>query len=280
MPLYGSTCSIEPAFPGAVLKKPHQVTNEGIEKRIANNFFVERQILKRLGQHPRIVRHLGQQEDGILLGEASHGNLQAYLDEHHASTSLAQRLLWCRQLAEALSYVHAHGVLHSDLRPANLLVHETTPGARDLLLADFGGSVCEELGVDGLSLPDGPFYSPVFGWRSSVALDLFGMASTFYTIHTGRWPYKATPGRFETFDERVEWEENVAYPNFKEDRFPEDVDSLPAGDVILKCWRREFATAKEALAALDKSLEEQGYRGVGSTAVGTKGGVSMATGAR
>lgn len=48
-------------------------------------------------------------------------------------------------------------MIHSDLRPDNILVHETTPGARDLLIADFGGAVCEELGVDGNSLPDGPF---------------------------------------------------------------------------------------------------------------------------
>jgi hypothetical protein len=70
------------------------------------------------------------------------------------------------------------------------------PGARDLLLADFGGSVCEKLGLDGLSLPNGRFYSPVFNWKSSVQLDLFGMGSIFYTIHTERWLYKPTPSRF------------------------------------------------------------------------------------
>ncbi len=198
------------------------------------------------------------QGDGILLGEASHGNLQTYIDEHHASTPEDQRLLWCRQLAEAIVFIHSHGVLHSDLRPGNILVHESEPGARDLLLADFGGSVCQELGLDGLSLPAGPFYSPVFDWRSSVLLDLFGMGSIFYTIHTGRWPYKPTPGRFEKIDDRLEWEDKVVYPNFQQGIFPDDVVDLPAGDVILACWKREFATAKDALAALDRYLEAQG----------------------
>ncbi|KAK3309279.1 kinase-like domain-containing protein [Chaetomium strumarium] len=229
MPIYGSTCSVEPVSPGIVVKKPHQLGEEYFDKRFANNFSVERQILERLGQHPRIV---------------SHGNLQAYLAEHHASTPLDQRLRWCRQLAEALDYIHGRGVLHSDLRPGNILVHETTPGARDLMLADFGGSVCEELGLDGLSLPDGPFYSPVFNWQSSI----------FYTVHTGRWPYKPTPGRFGKVDDRLEWEDKVVYPNFQQDKFPDDVGDLPAGDVILACWKREFATAKDALTALDKYL--------------------------
>jgi serine/threonine protein kinase len=198
------------------------------------------------------------QGNGILLGEASHGNLQTYIDQHHASTSVEQRLLWCRQLAEAIAFIHSRGVIHSDLRPGNILVHETVPGARDLLLADFGGSVCKELGLDGLSLPDGPFYSPVFQSEPSTLLDIFGMGSIFYTIHTGRWAYKPTPGRFENLDERLDWEEKVAYPNFLQDRFPEDVKDLPAGDVILACWKRKYEKADDALAALDKYLEARG----------------------
>ncbi|KAL2185806.1 kinase-like protein [Thermothelomyces heterothallicus CBS 203.75] len=224
MPIYGSTSSIEPESPGIVVKKPHQLGEEYFTKRFTNNFSVERQILERLGQHPRIVRYLGLQGDGILLSEASHGNLQEYLDEHHVSTPLDQRLLWCRQLTEALDYIHSRGVLHSDLRPGNILVHETTPGARDLLLADFGSSVYKELGLDGLSLPDGPFYN------------LFGIGSIFYTIYTGRWPYKLTPGRFDKVDDRLE----------------------------------EFATAKDALTALDKYLKARGKKCTELTAVTEK----------
>ncbi|KAK3373947.1 kinase-like domain-containing protein [Lasiosphaeria ovina] len=259
---YYSTSSIEPVSPGVVVKKAHQLGDESYDKRFANNFSVERQILERLGKHPRIVRYVGLQEDGgILLGEASHGNLQAYLDERHASIPAGQRLLWCRQVAEAVVFIHSRGVLHSDLRPGNVLVHETAPGVRGLLLADFGGSVCEELGLDGLSLPDGPFYSPVFEWQSSVLLDVFGMASIFYTILTGRWPYKPTPGRFQKVDDRLEWEDKVVYPNFKLEKFPDDVTDLPAGDVILACWKREFATDKDALAALDRYLDGVEVRG-------------------
>ncbi|SPQ22331.1 03c5b672-0cb1-4235-902a-289b7c164780 [Thermothielavioides terrestris] len=258
MEFYGSTSSIERVSPGVVVKKAHPFEEDHYVKRFANNFSVERQILERLGHHPRIVRYLGMQGNGILLGEASHGNLQTYIDQHHASTSVEQRLLWCRQLAEAIAFIHSRGVIHSDLRPGNILVHETVPGARDLLLADFGGSVCKELGLDGLSLPDGPFYSPVFQSEPSTLLDIFGMGSIFYTIHTGRWAYKPTPGRFENLDERLDWEEKVAYPNFLQDRFPEDVKDLPAGDVILACWKRKYEKADDALAALDKYLEARG----------------------
>ena len=197
-------------------------------------------------------RFLGLQGDGILLAEASHGNLQAYLDSH-PSTSLGQRLTWCRQVAEAIDYIHSRGVIHSDLRPANFLVHETALGARDLQLCDFGGSVCQELHLDGFSLPDGPFYSPVFDNESSTLLDIFGMGSVFYTILTGRWPYKTSPGKFAKVDDRLDWEERTVYPNFRAGKFP-DVEHLPGGDVILKCWMRQYATARDALTALEEAL--------------------------
>ncbi|RSL60326.1 hypothetical protein CEP54_006827 [Fusarium duplospermum] len=205
-------------------------------------------------------RFLGLRGGGILLAEASHGNLQAYLDSH-PSTGLGQRLTWCLQVAEAIDYIHSRGVVHSDLRPANILVHETRPGARDLQLCDFGGSVCQELGLDGFSLPDGPFYSPVFENESSTLLDIFGMGSILYTILTGRWPYKTTPGRFTKVDDRLDWEERIVYPNFKAEKFP-DVEQLPGGNVILRCWMRQFATAREALTALEEALPGTSSSGI------------------
>jgi serine/threonine protein kinase len=143
--------------------------------------------------------------------------------------------------------------VHSDLRPGNVLVHETTPGARDLQLSDFGGSVCEELGLDGLSLPDGSFYSPVFENKSGPLLDIFATGSMFYTILTGRWPYKETSGTFTNFDERFEWEEQVVFPKFKAEQFP-DVQHLPGGAVILKCWMRQFKTARDMLVEREGAL--------------------------
>ncbi|KAF6817407.1 protein kinase-like domain protein [Colletotrichum plurivorum] len=164
-----------------------------------------------------------------------------------------ERLAWCVQVAEAVDHIHGHGVVHSDLRPGNILVHETAPGILDLKLCDFGGSVCEELGLDGLALPDGPFYHPAFGDKSGPMLDLFGMGSVFYVILTGRWPYKSTPGTFGKVDERIGWEEREVYPKFREGGFP-DVKGLLVGDVIVKCWRRQFASARDVLDALQEVL--------------------------
>ncbi|KAF6822504.1 protein kinase-like domain protein [Colletotrichum musicola] len=263
-----STSLIEHVSPGVVLKRPIVFIGQTeVDPRIANCFQVEPRVLARLGHHPRIVRFLGLREDGILLSQASHGNLQSYLDGH-PFTSLRQRIAWCVQVAEAVDHIHGHGVVHSDLRPGSILVHETAPGVLDLKLCDFGGSVCEELGLDGLALPDGPFYHPAFGDQSGPMLDIFGMGSAFYVILTGRWPYKSTQGTFEKVDERIEWEEREVYPKFREEKFP-DVEGLLVGDVIVKCWMRQFASARDVLDALGKvlggSFERDGIQMYSST---------------
>ena len=160
-------------------------------------------------------------------------------------------MLWCRQIAEAIAFIHSQDVVHSDLRPKNILVHETNPGKLDLLLCDFGGSVCRRLGLDGQSLPDGPFWNPALGYDVTTAIDIFALGSLFYTILTGRWPYRDQPGVFETFDERLEWEDKVVHPNFLAEKFP-DVGGLPFGDVMMGCWKRRFATADDVLVGMDQ----------------------------
>lgn len=65
---------------------------------------------------------------------------------------------WYRQAVEAIDYVHANGIIHSDMRLGNVPVHESKSGVLDLCLRDFGGSFCERLGVDGKGLPCPAFW--------------------------------------------------------------------------------------------------------------------------
>ncbi|KAI9752907.1 MAG: hypothetical protein M4579_005425 [Chaenotheca gracillima] len=247
----GSTSTIDLIEPGIVLKQPINFKTKGLADKVDLGFSVEPLILQRLGHHPGIVKYLGQQDRALLLGHASHGDLQAYLD-NNPSTDLSQRILWCRQVTEAVAYIHSRGVVHSDLRPRNILVHETTPGSRDLLLCDFGGSTCDELGLDGGCLPDGPFYNTIFGQESTPALDIFSLGSLFYTILTGYWPYRSSPGSPESIDEKITYEKEVAEA-FQQQNYP-DVTRVAGGDVILACWMTKFLTAEEVLQALDRDM--------------------------
>lgn len=74
-----------------------------------------------------VNRYLGvhASSKGILLTEASHGNLQAYLDSNNVAISNSLCRNWSVQAVEAIAYVHGNGVIHSDLRPKNYLVLAT-----------------------------------------------------------------------------------------------------------------------------------------------------------
>ncbi|KAF2012893.1 kinase-like protein, partial [Aaosphaeria arxii CBS 175.79] len=158
---------------------------EKLTNKIQNCFTVEQLILKRLGNHPRIVKYHGWQDEpqrlrGLILSWPSHGNLQQYLELNYEAIDMCTKQQWCRQAVEAVAYIHSQGVWHSDLRPDNYLVHATTPTSLDLWLCDFGGSVCKELRLDGKQLPDPGFFDPNAQWVASVATDIFSLGSILY----------------------------------------------------------------------------------------------------
>jgi serine/threonine protein kinase len=96
---------------------------------------------------------------GLLLSEAIYGDLQTYIDSAESKFHYTLRKEWSLQLAEAVPYVHEKGIVHSNLSTTNVLVHQTSH-CINLILADFGGSRCHDLSLDGGLLPDEPFLDP------------------------------------------------------------------------------------------------------------------------
>lgn len=149
---------------------------------------------------------------------------------------MSLRLKWRMQAAEAIQFIHQKGVIHSDLRPENFLLHTVAGSELDLLLCDFGGSTNGE--IDGLHLPDSGFFNPCDRPESTKNTDIFSLGSIYYTIMTGHWPYRS-PGPLESLEEMEKYQELVD-SLFASKRLP-PVDGLIAGPVIQRCWTGEYS---------------------------------------
>lgn len=196
-------------------------------------------------------RYLGWDDttQGLILAEASDGSLQGYLNKYNETIPAHVRQKWCRQVVEALVYIHSHGVIHSDLRPDNLLIHATTPDSLDIWLCDFSGSTCDKLGLDGGHLPDSGFSDPNADPVSTPATDIFSAGSILYAILTGRWPYRKPGGAFENGEDMIKYGEEVDRL-FRVREFP-SVERLFGGAVVLGCWTGKYSTAEDVLEDLN-----------------------------
>jgi eukaryotic-like serine/threonine-protein kinase len=101
-------------------------------------FRKEAENLARL-QHPNIVRFYGMEQDGllafILMDFVDGATLQASIALQAGTSFPPQQVLSLMQpVCSALHYAHNEGIVHCDVKPANIMIHRTGM----VMLADFG----------------------------------------------------------------------------------------------------------------------------------------------
>ncbi|KKK14358.1 hypothetical protein ARAM_007758 [Aspergillus rambellii] len=235
----GGECFIGAINDSTVLKYPCIPGNH-------ESIHIEAQILDVLGSHPRIIASKGLTEYGLILQRASNGSLSDYIISGSFIPS-HRRLLWCKQAAEAVSYIHSKHVIHCDINLRNFLLDKDF----DLLLADFQGmlkSVNGKILLDGLSRECSKSYMPrCHGDYACVKTDLFALGSAIYFIMTGHEV-------FPELDSLDDDEEILS--RFQNGLFP--IDKHACYDITDKCWRQQYQSADDV--ASDLSLIQASKR--------------------
>jgi serine/threonine protein kinase/DNA-binding winged helix-turn-helix (wHTH) protein len=173
---------------------------------------------------------------------------------------LSERLEVVSQIADALSQLHAIGVLHRDLKPANVLLNVSPTGsiAPKASLSDFGSGALIDpdllarlnitnLGLtqDGLAAGTAYYIAPevLSGQPVTARADIFSLGVILYQMIVGSFQKTLAPG----------WEREIS-----DDLLIEDVANAAAGDPAVRL--SDAAVIAANLRTLDqrrlKKIEE------------------------
>ncbi len=170
--------------------------------------------------------------------------------DFRGSLNIEECLSVMLQLANALSYAHAHGIIHRDIKPHNIYL--MTDGT--LKLGDFG--IAQAEGVENTLTATSDIIGSVYylapeisrGKSASVQSDIYACGVTFFELLTGHVPFMR--------DTAV----NIAVAHIK-DKFPSPKKYLPSCPkeierIIFKCCKKNPKERYANAALLYDDLKE------------------------
>jgi serine/threonine-protein kinase len=169
--------------------------NPDEQREYRDRFFHEAQAAGRL-LHPGIVTifDTGEEPESriayIVMEYITGQTLDRLLSGKTKKLPLNTALLLTEELAEALDHAHAQGVVHRDMKPANILVTHDGHGK----IADFG---IAKLNLSHLTLPGRALGTPAYMSPEQLESeqvdgrsDLFSLGAILYRMVTGYGPFQ------------------------------------------------------------------------------------------
>ena len=228
--------------------------SEEAEAEYEARFRTEARSAARL-QHPNIVSVYDSDRDidiAYLVMEYIQGeDLKHYLDRG-VRYSLEQALKMIRDLLSALDYAHKQGIVHRDVKPANLLIE---PDGR-VKLTDFGVARIQDSGeitrTQGSMVGTLKYMSPeqVQGQKIDSRADLFSVGVVLYQLLTDRRPFDGD-NDFSIIHQIMG--HTPAPPSSINPRLPSALDAVVAR-ALAKDREQRFATARDFATALQSAV--------------------------
>ena len=180
-------------------------------------------------------------------------SLQTRVDED-GPLGLQELLRIAVQTADGLAAAHAHGVIHRDVKPSNILLENDV---ERVLLTDFGlARVADDATMTRSGVVAGtPHYmSPeqAAGAEIDPRSDLFSFGAVLYFMATGHPPFRAERtmavlNRIANDRQRPAWQVNPEIPIELSDLIDRLLEKKP---------QRRFASAEDVQAALERILRD------------------------
>lgn len=156
-----------------------------------------------------------------------------------------------RSVASALDYAHSHGVIHRDVKPANILIAEDGR----VVLTDFGLAMDVNLGTLGEVFGSPRYIAPEQARNSAEAVpasDLYALGVVLYQLLTGELPFDdPSPATLAV-------QHLTAEPPLPRSVNPEISEEVER--ILLKTLRKDpagrYASGQQLVADLEHALQE------------------------
>jgi serine/threonine-protein kinase len=175
-----------------LLKSPDP--NLFADPAVYQRFKRETEITRKL-DHPGVQRSLDFQDGSepfLVLDYIEGRNLRLEERAHDDQIPIDTALGWGRQLADALCYLHEHGITHRDLKPENILI---SPDGHITIL-DFGSALATGVRrltwrnlTENVGTPDYMSPEQIQGGRGDSRSDIYAWGILMYETLTGEVPF-------------------------------------------------------------------------------------------
>ena len=193
--------------------------------------------------HPNIVAiTTAEKQDNVffIVMEYVPGETLENIIATRGPLDLHRALDYTCQICNAVDHAHKQGVIHRDLRPANVLV-----GENDMLkVADFGTSRFLEIAAHGTTVIGSPPYMAPeqFQGKAVFASDLYSLGVTMYQMLTGVLPYD-TPAPADL--DKLMSGELVSAPRLRNSAIPKGIN-----DIVMKAMAPDLSVRYQRAADL------------------------------
>jgi len=172
----------------------------GLADEVARRLEREAEVVRKL-DHPNIVPLLAAFDGNLVYGYVAGSDLASVLAGGPLPPGRAVRIV--TDVLQALAHAHLQGVVHCDVKPANVLLK----GER-ALLTDFG--FAKDLALTAITGDQELLGTPNYmapeqfrGVRTDHRSDIYGVGAVLYHALTGEPPYGSQVVRWLVGDDRV-----------------------------------------------------------------------------